>query len=83
MRKKASTNVVDESSTMIEINDYFAVSLLNAPNVEPPPRTVSSRAGEDSELRCSKHTRYPPQHFLLTLIDAIVLEEEKCCIHML
>ena len=57
---------------MIEINDYFAISLLNAPNVEPPPRTVSSRAGEDSELRCSKHTRYPPQHFLLTLIDAIV-----------
>ena len=77
MRKKASTNVVDESSTMIEINDYFAISLLNPPNVESPPRSISSRAGEDSELRCSKHTGCPPQHF------SIVLEGEECCMHML
>ena len=63
VRKNTSTNIVYESSTTVETNDDFPISVPNSPTAEPPPNDVPPRASEHPELRRSDCTRHPPQRF--------------------
>ena len=83
MRKNTSTNIIDEPSTIVEMNDDFPISVPNSPTAEPPPNDIPLRASEHPELRCSAALGVLPNVLLLTLIDTIVLEGEGCCMHML